>query len=623
VNELTATGCTVDDHDHFANLGASLPPSGLLPVSRSTIQRPANADSQRNRLLHPPTVEGRTLTGTPAKTGGDSLDPMTRTGLESSFGQALDHVRVHIDSAAEQSALQHRSRAYTIGAHIFLGKDEGASGTADRRHVLAHEVAHVIQQTSKGRTVSPAAAEAEAEGAARSVARGAPTLITGAVGVGVQAMPLTQNPAGKPPPPSYEEIKKLSPELKGMAWSTDFAKGFEMSGAAKQIGNSWDAVKANMDPTTSAGAAFWAEFSLGIPVGILSDLLGQLSGLTHLAWELLKLQGQLIFNPVGMAFDIKKEIEKLAKDVPPLLMALLDSAEPLGREVGNRVGKKATKFALGSPGQQGLSIGEAVGVVVAEVALLFLGVAEVSAGVKALRSTSLGRAIMEVLAGSKYFKPLLEAKELGQGVVKAGEAAGEVTREAKLAEGAAQATKEGLGTASHPTSPPKEMPGPPKDIQPPKALETPDAPPPKDVSIWGRGSAIQGRGAEAALASKTPGTHFYGNFRRFDRALYGPGGPTAPAVEVGQLKSIDTARASYQGKGLTAAIEKAAGDIAGVGESTWEGGGHTMTIGPETLRVLDVAIPDTPLSVAQEAAIAEAKIGSASMGVEVRIHRIH
>ncbi|WP_322778877.1 hypothetical protein [Frankia sp. Cas4] len=152
----------------------------------------------------------------------------------------------------------------------------------------------------------------------------------------------------------------------------------------------------------------------------------------------------------------------------------------------------------------------------------------------------------------------------------------------------------------------------------------PPAPPtaPRTPTIWGQGNAIQGRGAEAALKSVTPGTHFYGNFDRFDRAVYSSRGPSAPALEVGQLKSIDTARKSYQGAGLNRVIENAAGDIAGVGESTWEKGGHTMTIGPQTRRVVDVAIPDTPLTAAQEAAIAEAVAGSASMGVEVRIYRV-
>ena len=205
--------------------------------------------------------------------------------------------------------------------------------------------------------------------------------------------------------------------------------------------------------------------------------------------------------------------------------------------------------------------------------------------------------------------------------------------------------------AADPVAPPAEVPAPAPAAPPPTPAPTPEPPPtpapaadppaaptmapgpaapapaafslPAEPSIWGQGNVIQGRGAEAALAPRTPGTHFYGNFPRFDRGLPGPGGPSAPAVEVGQLKAIDTAKTSYQGKRLTTTIEAAAGDIGGVGESTWEGGGHTMTIGPETLRVLDVAIPETPLTAAQEAAIAAAIEGSASMGVEVRIHRVH
>ena len=101
-------------------------------------------------------------------------------------------------------------------------------------------------------------------------------------------------------------------------------------------------------------------------------------------------------------------------------------------------------------------------------------------------------------------------------------------------------------------------------------------------------------------------------------------GLVAPALEIGQLKSVDTSLKikSYQGKGLTTVIEKAAGDLAGPGESTWAGSGHSVTIGPNTVRVLDIAIPDVPLTAAQESALADAATGSQRMGVEVRVHRI-
>jgi hypothetical protein len=148
------------------------------------------------------------------------------------------------------------------------------------------------------------------------------------------------------------------------------------------------------------------------------------------------------------------------------------------------------------------------------------------------------------------------------------------------------------------------------------------APQPADQAhtIWGQGSKIQGRGAEDWLARNTPGTHFNGNFPQFDSAVYGPGGPHADAVEARQLKSVDTGAKTYLGDGLRSQIVKAAGDIPSGG--TWESKGHTVTIGPDTKIVLDVAMPTKPLNPAQETALAEAKAQAASMGVEVRVHRI-
>jgi hypothetical protein len=145
---------------------------------------------------------------------------------------------------------------------------------------------------------------------------------------------------------------------------------------------------------------------------------------------------------------------------------------------------------------------------------------------------------------------------------------------------------------------------------------------PQAPTIWGQGSKIQGRGAETVLEPRTPGIHHYGNFPGIDRSVPGPGGPTAPAVEVGQLKTIDTDAKSYQGRGLTTAINKAAGEFGAIGESSWEHKGQVVVIGPDTKHVLDVAIRDTPLTAAQEAALEDAKVDCASMGVELRIHRV-
>lgn len=77
-------------------------------------------------------------------TGGEPLAPDVRANLERSFGVDLRSVRVHTDERAQNTARRMDARAFTLGANIFLGRGERPS---DLR-LLAHEVAHVVQQRS-------------------------------------------------------------------------------------------------------------------------------------------------------------------------------------------------------------------------------------------------------------------------------------------------------------------------------------------------------------------------------------------------------------------------------------------------------------------------------------------
>lgn len=76
-------------------------------------------------------------------------------------------VRVHTGSAAAASAENVRARAYTVGSEIVFGAGQYAPGTDAGRTLLAHELAHVVQQ---GRAGTPRLARFEApihEGAER------------------------------------------------------------------------------------------------------------------------------------------------------------------------------------------------------------------------------------------------------------------------------------------------------------------------------------------------------------------------------------------------------------------------------------------------------------------------
>jgi hypothetical protein len=78
---------------------------------------------------------------------GKPLDPITRAFFEPRFGRDLGNVRVSADAAAARSAAVIGARAYTVGRRIAFAAGEYAPGTSSGLGLLAHELAHVVQQS--------------------------------------------------------------------------------------------------------------------------------------------------------------------------------------------------------------------------------------------------------------------------------------------------------------------------------------------------------------------------------------------------------------------------------------------------------------------------------------------
>jgi len=107
-----------------------------------------------------------------------------RAFYESRFGQDFSAVRLHSDSKAADSARAVGARAYTVGTDIVLGNGSRSADMATGSRLLAHELAHVVQQgrsataQAKLTTGEPgSSAEREAEYAAEQVVRGVPVAV--------------------------------------------------------------------------------------------------------------------------------------------------------------------------------------------------------------------------------------------------------------------------------------------------------------------------------------------------------------------------------------------------------------------------------------------------------------
>lgn len=100
-------------------------------------------------LQQAPASVGRTLARQ-----GQPLEPPVRRDMEQNFGHDFSRVRVHTGALAEQSAREMGAHAYTVGRDVVFNAGQYAPQTQSGKHLLAHELTHVLQQSGQaGRTV--------------------------------------------------------------------------------------------------------------------------------------------------------------------------------------------------------------------------------------------------------------------------------------------------------------------------------------------------------------------------------------------------------------------------------------------------------------------------------------
>lgn len=81
-----------------------------------------------------------------SSTDGRPLDPRTRDFFEARLGHDLSDVRIHDGPAANRAAAVLHAQAFTTGGDVYFNADRYDTRSRDGRRLLAHELAHVIQQ---------------------------------------------------------------------------------------------------------------------------------------------------------------------------------------------------------------------------------------------------------------------------------------------------------------------------------------------------------------------------------------------------------------------------------------------------------------------------------------------
>jgi Domain of unknown function (DUF4157) len=84
-----------------------------------------------------------------ARGGGRAMPDALRTEMEGAFGADFGRVRLHTDARADQLSRSLEAEAFTTGQDVFFRRGAYRPDSQHGRQLVAHELAHVVQQDAK------------------------------------------------------------------------------------------------------------------------------------------------------------------------------------------------------------------------------------------------------------------------------------------------------------------------------------------------------------------------------------------------------------------------------------------------------------------------------------------
>ena len=141
--------------------------------------------------------------------------------MSTRFGHDFSGVKVHADDRAAASATSIGARAYTFGDHIVFGQGQFTPARRDGQWLLAHELAHVVQQSRRGSQPSAHSDLERAADLAASdvVSTNRPVRVSGASDATIARAP---DPSGK----NFEGATMITVDLP-LGTATPGRSGFE------------------------------------------------------------------------------------------------------------------------------------------------------------------------------------------------------------------------------------------------------------------------------------------------------------------------------------------------------------------------------------------------------------
>jgi uncharacterized protein DUF4157 len=147
---LSVSACGADKVHRKCSCGSTGSGAGECPECKSQDGVGVDRAAAGSKASGPvPSIVNQVL-----RSSGQPIDASMRTSMEDRFGYDFGAVRFHTDATAAQSAAAVSALAYTVGRHVVFGASQYSPGSDEGRRLIAHELAHVVQQGG-GDDVSP------------------------------------------------------------------------------------------------------------------------------------------------------------------------------------------------------------------------------------------------------------------------------------------------------------------------------------------------------------------------------------------------------------------------------------------------------------------------------------
>lgn len=215
--------------ERVANRVMALPP----PSAAIAVPAVSGMQEPRKQRLVPSLLPGA---------AGHPLDRNTRSFMEARLGHDFGSVRVHTDSAAAATATALQARAYTVGQDVAFGLGHYAPYNNAGRRLIAHELAHTVQQRSMRPLIQRDEDEAAKKKQQAERERARKRLETWAAGqtpkpstdpaskdFAMNAQQLGYEITHKPAPDSSDLLDKPGDKAKLASWTTAFRDAYQLA----------------------------------------------------------------------------------------------------------------------------------------------------------------------------------------------------------------------------------------------------------------------------------------------------------------------------------------------------------------------------------------------------------